>query len=123
AILRLVGATGIEAGAQLILGAVLGLGTLALLVLGVGLAGIMSLPVVWGGSLLLALGSAALTRRTIAEAAKQVYAWLDSAAPPSWFSLGCLSLLALFYATSLLFGLAPELAADALQSHLALAKI
>lgn len=122
-ILRLVGATNVEPGAQLVLPVVLGLGTLALLVLAAGVAGVMSRPVVWGGSALLALGSMALTWRSIAGWAKQIVSLLNAAPPPSWFAVGCLIVLGLFYALNLFFALAPEVVHDALTSHLAQAKI
>lgn len=122
-ILRLVGATDAEPGAQLVLPVVLGLGTLALLVLAAGVAGVMSRPVVWGGSVLLALGSVAMTWRSIAGWAKQTTSLLNDAAPPSWFTVGCLIVLGLFYAMNLFFALAPEITSDALTAHLALAKI
>jgi len=82
-ILQLVGATVAEPGARLVLAGVLGLGTTALLGLGASVAGVMSQPVVWGSSALLALSSAMLTWRSIAAWARQLATLLSTAAPPS----------------------------------------
>ncbi|MFN8470817.1 MAG: glycosyltransferase family 39 protein [Anaerolineae bacterium] len=100
----------------------LGLGLLALVVLAIGLAGWLNVPVVVAVTLALAIAAAYLERRRLRTLG--VYLWLSwRGRPPADLATTlCLAVLALFFIIGWVGALAPETGFDALQDHLELAR-
>ena len=109
--------------ARLVLSLVLGMGTIAILVLVIGLLGLLSAWWVLAISAVMMAGLVLVSRQAIAASKRGLVDACNDAGNVTWFASFCLVLLAAFVVLNWIGALAPEIMFDALKSHLALARI